>query len=510
MIWNSEPKKRVVSDIVPPKRKAVSPPPPHPEPGLVPEKEEEIEEPVARSKLRPAEGEARHNGRRAKEAQPEYIPVRRREELRRVDSAAERFFSAREAIHERVSEPGPKRKRDSDELKVVAWETKKGAGARPWVWIGGTLGALLGAAILLSTVFAQMTVVIHPAEETKTLPPFSIKVTPDAAAINVARGIIPGEIIEFQESRELVAGATGRKAVSERARGTMVIFNAFSAEPQQLVQATRFQTPDGKIFRLEKAVTVPGAKISNGEVVPSSVEAAVIAAEAGSAYNNTGGQAGIKFRIPGFEGTTKYQGFYGEAKSAFTGGFEGEANVATEGDIKKASEQVTAELVNYLKESLLKKTPDGFISIEGGRETGITNLAAPNPGAPGDTFRVIATGKVRAIIMRAEDEAEFIGALFSTTTPKVLKLEGSKIERRSVVLDLENRQLSYTLAGTAVIQARIDQESIQSDLVGKREADIDSYLSGYKGITSFETKFFPIWLWKAPGEGAKVKIRLGS
>lgn len=508
MIWNSEPKKRVVSDIVPPKRKATSPPP-APEPELVHEEKEETDELVLRDKPRRPIGRASPSAGRTKEAPPEYIPVRKREELKRVDSAAERFFAAREAVHEKVAEPGPKRKRESDELKVVAWETKRGAPARLWVWVGGTLGALLGIAILLSTVFARMTVTITPVSEAKTLPPISIKVTPDAAAIHVARGIIPGEIIEFQESRERVSGATGRKAVSERARGTMIIYNAFSAEPQQLVSATRFQAPDGKIFRLEKAVTVPGAKISNGEIVPSSVEAFVTAAESGSAYN-MGGQAGIKFRIPGFEGTPKYQGFYGEAKSAFTGGFQGEANVATEDDIKKASEAVTAELVNYLKESLLKKTPDGFISIEGGREAGITNLAAPNPGAPGDTFRVIATGKVRAIILRADDEAEFIGALFSTTTPKVLNPEGSKIERRSVVLDLDNRQLSYTIAGTAVIQARIDQASIQSDLLGKREAEVLSYLSGYQGVASFEIKFFPIWLWRAPQEGSKVKIRLKS
>lgn len=504
MFFDSEPKKRIVSDIVPPKRKA-PPPPVEVEPELVHEKEEEIKEPVVKDEPRRPVGRASPSAGRAKEAPSEPVPVRKREELKKMDTAAERFFAPREAVRD-LPAAEPKRKRHSDELKVVAWESKGRPGARLWVWIGGTVGALFGMAILLSTVFARMTVTIVPVEEAKALPPISIKVTPDAPAINVARGTIPGEIIEFQESRELVAGATGRKTVSERARGTMVIFNAFSAEPQQLVQATRFQAPDGKMFRLEKAVTVPGAKISNGEIVPSSVEAVVIAAEPGSVYNITK----TKFRIPGFEGTPKYQGFYGESKAAFSGGFEGEANVATEADIKKASEAVTAELVNYLKESLMKKTPDGFVSIEGGREAGITNLAAPNPGAPGDTFRVIATGKVRAIIMRADDEAEFIGALFSTTTPKVLKTEGSKIERRSIVLDLENRQLSYTLAGTAVVQARIDQESIKSDLVGQREAEIEAYLSGYQGITSFETKFFPIWLWRAPAEGSKVNIRLES
>ena len=66
--------------------------------------------------------------------------------------------------------------------------------------------------------------------------------------------------------------------MSQKAQGTLTIYNAYSSAPQTLVATTRFVTPDGKIFRLTNEVTVPGAKITNGQIVPSSINAPIAAA----------------------------------------------------------------------------------------------------------------------------------------------------------------------------------------------------------------------------------------
>ena len=73
---------------------------------------------------------------------------------------------------------------------------------------------------------------------------------------------IPVEGVLFEETAEASAKATGEKELNDRAVGQIVIYNAYSSEAQQLVARTRFSTPDGKIFRTQKAITVPGAKVT--------------------------------------------------------------------------------------------------------------------------------------------------------------------------------------------------------------------------------------------------------
>jgi len=75
---------------------------------------------------------------------------------------------------------------------------------------------------------------------------------------------IPGELLIFKQNTQLSWPATGKEKVEEKASGRLTIFNAFSSQPQVLIAGTRFQSPEGKIFRLTDRITIPGAKINNG------------------------------------------------------------------------------------------------------------------------------------------------------------------------------------------------------------------------------------------------------
>src|SRR6185369_16142505 len=72
-------------------------------------------------------------------------------------------------------------------------------------------------------------------------------------------GDIPVRIIEKEQAVTLTMDASGMSQGSaQKARGNVTIYNEFSAEPQSLVATTRFESTDGKIFRLIEGVTVPG------------------------------------------------------------------------------------------------------------------------------------------------------------------------------------------------------------------------------------------------------------
>ena len=96
-------------------------------------------------------------------------------------------------------------------------------------------------------------------------------------------------------------------------------------------------SPDGKIFLLTKNITVPAAKISEGKIIPSSIDTDVVAEKAGADYNI----APVKlFTIPGFKGGPKYNAFYGESKDSMAEGFVGEIAYPTPADITSATQKI--------------------------------------------------------------------------------------------------------------------------------------------------------------------------
>ena len=106
----------------------------------------------------------------------------------------------------------------------------------------------------------------------------------------------PVETISFKITEKDFRPIIGEKEIKTKARGRIVIYNAFSSEDQLLVRRTRFETPDGKIYRISEQIIVPGAEIKDEKIAPSSVEAEIFADQPGEEYNI--GLTG--FIIPGF------------------------------------------------------------------------------------------------------------------------------------------------------------------------------------------------------------------
>ena len=69
--------------------------------------------------------------------------------------------------------------------------------------------------------------------------------------------------------------------IKTEASGKIVVYNNYSTAGQKLIKDTRFETPNGLIFRIKDAVTVPGKKTVGGETVPGSLEVTVYADKEG-------------------------------------------------------------------------------------------------------------------------------------------------------------------------------------------------------------------------------------
>ena len=102
------------------------------------------------------------------------------------------------------------------------------------------------------------------------------------AAVDQDKQAIPAKVVSINDQLINTVSVTGSaSAAGQKAHGIITIYNEFSASPQALVATTRFETTDGKVFRLVKGVSVPGYSNSGGQINPGAIEADVVADAAG-------------------------------------------------------------------------------------------------------------------------------------------------------------------------------------------------------------------------------------
>jgi len=179
--------------------------------------------------------------------------------------------------------------------------------------------AVLVLLIAAVFVFSGATVTIEPRQK-------NIKVDIEAVAKN--SGELAYETIAVGGVKTVYLQATGESKVEKKASGTIIVYNNYSSAPQRLIKNTRFETPTGLVYRIDKSIIVPGTRVESGKIIPGSVETTVFADLPGPNYN-----IGLNdFTVPGFKGTPRYEGFYARSKTTMAGGFIG--NVPTAPKIK--------------------------------------------------------------------------------------------------------------------------------------------------------------------------------
>src|SRR3989344_6529655 len=196
-----------------------------------------------------------------------------------------------------------------------SWEFRKQVGGRGGKWplvVGiGVAVAVLG--IGLSVFFSGATVFATPRQE-------AVTVNGTFTAVKESKpGELQYETMTLSKETSLSVSATGEKHVERKASGNIVIYNNYNSESQRLIKNTRFETPEGLIYRVDKSVTVPGRKSEGGVAAPGSMEITVYADQPGSSYN-----IGLTdFTIPGLKGDPRYEKFYARSKTPMTGGVSG-------------------------------------------------------------------------------------------------------------------------------------------------------------------------------------------
>jgi Pyruvate/2-oxoacid:ferredoxin oxidoreductase gamma subunit len=330
------------------------------------------------------------------------------------------------------------------------------------------------------------------------------------STVDLANEIIPAKIVSVSADLTINYDTTGSKnSSSQKARGTITIYNEFSSSPQPLIATTRFESADKKIFRLVSGVTVPGMEKAG---TPGAIEAAVIADESGDQYNIDA----TSFTIPGFQssGADKYAKIYAKSFKSMTGGGQSNQTVQaiTDADINSAKTKVAQELRPQMNQKLKDEAGDGFVVLDDA--TNIDDASYTLSKSPGDianNFSITVTMKASAIVFSSDDVKNIVAISLAkkgdqnmTVAKDSINLEFGKTD-----INFKDGTLVIRVHSSGKIVPNIDLEKLKQDILGKQEEELKPYLSAYPDIERVEVSYWPSFIsGKIPNYARQVDITL--
>ncbi|MDP3726483.1 MAG: hypothetical protein Q8R36_04795 [bacterium] len=342
------------------------------------------------------------------------------------------------------------------------------------------------------------------------------QVIPLKATFSAHRGnaITPGgltfEIMTLSGEEKKTLPATEVEQVEKEASGKIIIYNNFDSKSQKLITQTRFETPEGLIYRVRESVTVGGQKTINGEKVPGSIEVTVYADRPGDKHN-----IGLTdFTIPGFKGTPRFGSFYARSKTPMVGGFSGIVKTVSKTRLKS----VEQELVDTLRARLLVKAhsqkPDNFILYDDAVFFGIEEGArAIEANVNKDEVDVLVSGTLHGLIFNEKILSQFLG---KTLLPDIGTDEKVFVQNlNSLVFTISNKELfsptedsvlSFTLAGNPHTVWEFNKDLLVKDTLSQPKSEFKKIMTKYQNIGKAELVIRPFWKRSFPDDPSKIEI----
>ena len=313
-------------------------------------------------------------------------------------------------------------------------------------------------------------------------------------------GVLPFEIVSLSKELSEVVPAKGEKQVSEKAAGRVVIYNK-NTTAQKLLSQTRLESPSGKVYRLSKTLTVPGAKKS----VPGSIESSVVADAPGSDYNSDL----VDLTFPGFKDTSKYQTVYAMSRTPFTGGALGTIKVADDNDLAIASEKIKGDLSKQLLNSIDQQLPNSFILLP---NIYVINYSTSTQETNGDILNLKQKSDIVGVLV---DSKKLSSYLAKSAIPGY---SGEDIDVNNIKdlsfsfatgtspLNINTNTVSLKITGKPHFVYGYSPDQLKADLAGISRESFATVIATYPGIEKGNSKIEPFWRSKFPTDLGKITI----
>jgi len=326
-----------------------------------------------------------------------------------------------------------------------------------------------------------------------------VAISKNISSPDFANGIIPGQYFLLSKSgSKIIETSNENDILPLKTGGFIFIYNAYSAVSQKLVAQTRFETKDGKIFRIKNSVIIPGAKMSGTKLVPSSIKVEVISDAAGEEY-----QIGPSyFTIPGFRGSSKYAGFYAESTESMA--YIQNNSTLSNQEIEKTKKNLENTLVNELKKDTLNTFKDSDLKLIDGAST----VKIDDFKANSQTISMKITWQ--AIFFKEKDFRGLVNYSVSNKYPdlKIFDFKDNITYPQTTKSDFKKGEIFFTFELDKANAFAADLTELRKELAGLDENGMRNVIFNKNFINSATISLWPIWVKQAPGNPDKINITL--
>ncbi|MFA7216666.1 MAG: hypothetical protein WC095_01640 [Candidatus Paceibacterota bacterium] len=386
---------------------------------------------------------------------------------------------------------------DANDAYSYEYEDDTPKSSKKLLYVSATI-AILVIAFGVSALFKKAVITITPQSKVVSLDA-SFKAQKDSTG-----GTLGFQVVSVTKELQKDVEASGEENVSIKSKGVITIFNNTS-QSQKLVATTRFETPEGLIYRIPNAVTVPARTVKDGKTIPGSIDSTVEADGPGDKYN-----IGLKdFKIPGFKGDAKYDQIYGRSKSEMTGGFQGVRKVVSEEVLSGANVQLENDLKSSLSSEIKSQIPNNFVLYDSGvsyefsatsqSETTENNASIKKRGTA-YAFIFDKTALTREIVENLMPESAEDNIRISNLNALDFSFMGSIAEAE------KNSVLDFKLVGQPEFVWVFDENSLLLELSGLGKVDAKQAISKYPSIKEAYIKTYPFWNGSVPKNVDKIQI----
>lgn len=307
---------------------------------------------------------------------------------------------------------------------------------------------------------------------------------------------LKGEIRVLPLSAEKVYEATGEEILGEEVVGEVTLHNEYN-KAQPLVVNTRLLSTDNKLFRLKEAVNIPA-----GGTLKAAVYADVNSEE--MAISPT------RFTIPGL-----WLGLQDKIYATSEEKFEYRHQVK-----KYVKQRDLDQALNDIKKTLSTKAEKSLDSLD---DVSVAmayslneNAAVIEVGAKlGEEvaeFTVSAKNNLAVAIFPQGEAENLVKAKLAFLLPddkKLSSFESKDITYRLDSFDAEANTGSVTASFKGSMSLRTDANIIDKrQVVNLNQIQISEYLRAFPEVESYELKFFPSFIKRAPSLADRIKVEV--
>lgn len=316
-------------------------------------------------------------------------------------------------------------------------------------------------------------------------------------------GELPFEVITVEKIASVNVPSEGTETVNQSAQGTITIQNKQDV-PQQLIKNTRFETPDGLIFRIRDSVTVPASK--NG--TPGTLDATAYADATGESYN----VGPTTFTLPGLKGGATFTLVTASSKEAMKGGFAGPRPSVSSATREKKAEELRSELTPTIEKALQDAIPEGYVLIPGASR--MVYEAQPDAAAAGNNVELSQKATANAIVFPSSAIAKAIAyqvvGSYSGQPVVLQKESGLTLVPVGDIPVAGTTEFAFSLSGNATVLWQVDPSKISAAVAGKSRTTAETVLSGFPEVERASLVLRPFWNTSFPQDPAKIKVQVSN